>query len=84
MLLDNQLPSQEIPCCDIFTPYYVMLRGRCLRLNRTIYQMDPSDVGRIDVYMVNKAKQVNPVIKSADLESDAKSTDGTDGNAGNE
>jgi hypothetical protein len=46
--------AHEINCCDVFVPYYVMLRGRCMRLNHTLYQMDPADYGRIDIYLVGE------------------------------
>uniref|UniRef100_A0A1I8BD65 CX domain-containing protein n=1 Tax=Meloidogyne hapla TaxID=6305 RepID=A0A1I8BD65_MELHA len=42
---------EEIPCCDIFRPHYVMLRGRCMRLRHIMHQSDPADIGRIDVYL---------------------------------
>uniref|UniRef100_A0A914NGH7 Uncharacterized protein n=1 Tax=Meloidogyne incognita TaxID=6306 RepID=A0A914NGH7_MELIC len=42
---------EEIPCCDIFRPHYVMLRGRCMRLRYIMHQSDPADIGRIDVYL---------------------------------
>ncbi|KAL3089206.1 hypothetical protein niasHT_021150 [Heterodera trifolii] len=38
-------------CCSYFEPYFVMLRGRCMRMNVTLYQKDPADFGRFDVYM---------------------------------
>jgi hypothetical protein len=44
---------QEIECCDVFIPYYVMIRGRCMRLNHTFYQTDPADMGRIDLFLVS-------------------------------
>uniref|UniRef100_A0A915DD72 Uncharacterized protein n=1 Tax=Ditylenchus dipsaci TaxID=166011 RepID=A0A915DD72_9BILA len=31
---------EKISCCDVFRPHYVMLRGRCFRIDR-FYQTDP-------------------------------------------
>ncbi|KAH7722216.1 Protein DEL-7, partial [Aphelenchoides avenae] len=40
--------SKRVPCCDIFRPYYVMLRGRCFRL-REFYQTDSDSMGRLTI-----------------------------------
>uniref|UniRef100_A0AC34RMW9 Uncharacterized protein n=1 Tax=Panagrolaimus sp. JU765 TaxID=591449 RepID=A0AC34RMW9_9BILA len=42
--------GDELPCCDLFRPSYVMLRGRCLRL-REFYQEDPALTGTISLYL---------------------------------
>ncbi|KAI6171672.1 hypothetical protein M3Y98_00888300 [Aphelenchoides besseyi] len=38
--------SEIVRCCEIFSSHYVMLRGRCFRLNQ-LYQTDPDYQGRL-------------------------------------
>ncbi|KAI6226258.1 hypothetical protein M3Y99_01309400 [Aphelenchoides fujianensis] len=38
--------AERVPCCQLFTSHYVMLRGRCFRLNK-LFQTDPDYQGRL-------------------------------------
>uniref|UniRef100_A0A915DB18 Uncharacterized protein n=1 Tax=Ditylenchus dipsaci TaxID=166011 RepID=A0A915DB18_9BILA len=59
---------EKIPCCDIFRPYYLMLRGRCFR-TKQLFQTDPDVFGRLNIYinqmpsrLVSKADGMQPHI----------------------
>ncbi|KAI1708076.1 amiloride-sensitive sodium channel domain-containing protein [Ditylenchus destructor] len=41
---------QKLNCCDIVRPYYVMLRGRCFRIDN-FTQTDPDVLGKLSISM---------------------------------
>uniref|UniRef100_A0A915P998 Uncharacterized protein n=1 Tax=Meloidogyne floridensis TaxID=298350 RepID=A0A915P998_9BILA len=41
--------KRRIPCCDIFRPTYVMLRGRCYRM-RAFAQTEPDEAGKLTLF----------------------------------
>uniref|UniRef100_A0A914E4K6 Tc1-like transposase DDE domain-containing protein n=1 Tax=Acrobeloides nanus TaxID=290746 RepID=A0A914E4K6_9BILA len=56
--------SEVINCCDIFLDYYMMLRGKCMRL-RDFPQEDPDEVGKLTVMM---ARMHSPLADSTGLQ----------------
>lgn len=46
----NGVSGVTLNCCDLFRPYYVMLRGKCFAL-RKFYQYDPNHRGSLNVIM---------------------------------
>ncbi|KAH7719792.1 Protein DEL-7, partial [Aphelenchoides avenae] len=60
--------STKIPCCQVFQPMYVALRGRCFRL-RMLYQQDLGEAGELAVRLkqlrspfISANKQMNQYV----------------------